>query len=210
MYVTDTFYRTLCAVFGQHNDTNSTPILRRWQTFEGGNAEWNPFNSEWNWPNATNYNSAGVKNYRTEEDGVNATAHNLQNGLYPNICEALRIDAPLEFWTTPAVIRQVRKWGTTGFANWLASQPKTPIPIPTPFFDKEDDEMLISAPNGVYLLANGAMISVVNKTNEDAFAARLGPPIPVDAAMYALLIAKFQTVSTAAVAPPAVAPPTVV
>lgn len=165
MYVTDAFYHTLCAVIGQRNCTNTLPILRRWQQFEGGNAEWNPFNTTERWDGSSNYNSAGVQNYQNEVDGVNATAHTLRNGYYPNIVQAIQLDAPLEFWTHPAVIAQVRKWGTTGLANWLASQPKTPVPTPILTWSV-DDMLIIRADNGDYFLHGGKMVGITTPVEE--------------------------------------------
>jgi hypothetical protein len=72
----------------------------------------------------------------------------------------------------------------------LSAPPSPPPPAP-PILQGETDMMLISAPNGVYLLGNGAMISVVNAANEAALVKKWGEPVPIDQAMYELLIAKF-------------------
>ena len=40
--------------------------------------------------NATNYNDDGVKNYKTEADGLEATYKTITNSLYPNIVKALK------------------------------------------------------------------------------------------------------------------------
>lgn len=49
-------------------------FLEAWQRAEGGNAENNPLNTTYTLPGSTNYNSAGVKNYRTPVEGICAQA----------------------------------------------------------------------------------------------------------------------------------------
>jgi murein DD-endopeptidase MepM/ murein hydrolase activator NlpD len=51
--------------------------LQIWRKYEGTNACWNPLATTWGRPNATNFNSVGVKNYATREDGVAATANTI-------------------------------------------------------------------------------------------------------------------------------------
>lgn len=62
---------------------------------EGGNARNNPFNTTQTMPGATNYNSVGVKNYKTAEDGVAATVKTLhyKGHGYEAIVNALRGNA---------------------------------------------------------------------------------------------------------------------
>ena len=43
------------------------------------------------WPGATDYNSAGVKNYATTADGIAATKATLENGNYPAVLSAGRV-----------------------------------------------------------------------------------------------------------------------
>src|SRR6476469_7415809 len=50
-----------------------------WQAAGGGTAAWNPWNTTQNAPGATDYNSAGVKNYATAQAGYQATAGTLNN-----------------------------------------------------------------------------------------------------------------------------------
>lgn len=63
--------------------------LQAWHQAEGGNASYNPFNTTQGAPGASNYNSVGVKNYGSEDQGVQATVQTLQNGRYGNILQAL-------------------------------------------------------------------------------------------------------------------------
>jgi hypothetical protein len=44
-----------------------------WHQKEGGHAEWNPLNTTEPAEGATDYNSAGVKNYPSMQSGIEAT-----------------------------------------------------------------------------------------------------------------------------------------
>lgn len=65
-------------------------VLHAQQIAEGGTADNNPLNTTEPWAGATNYNSVGVKNYRTGADGINATVATLLNGHYTGIVNDLR------------------------------------------------------------------------------------------------------------------------
>lgn len=72
---------------------------RAWQAqmqAEGGGAKSNPFNTTQPMPGATNYNSVGVKNYVSPEQGIEATIKTLkQDGHgYEKIRKLLRANAP--------------------------------------------------------------------------------------------------------------------
>jgi len=49
-------------------------LLDAWERAEGGRAQWNPLNTTEPLAGATDYNSAGVKNYPTPVAGISATA----------------------------------------------------------------------------------------------------------------------------------------
>lgn len=57
---------------------------------EGGTARYNPLNTTEPWPGATDYNDAGVKNYPTGADGIEATYLTLTNGHYNGIVRDMR------------------------------------------------------------------------------------------------------------------------
>jgi hypothetical protein len=84
-----------------------------WRQAEGGKAKNNPFNTTYELPGATNYNSIGVKNYKSTEDGVEATCKTLIQGKnkygYDKIIDGLRNDVGLSK-LSDAVINS--KWGT--------------------------------------------------------------------------------------------------
>jgi len=74
---------------------NLTPAVNQyfnaWAQAEGGGATNNPFNTTMSGYGATgNYNSVGVKNYGSSQQGLQATAATLMNGKYGNIMQALR------------------------------------------------------------------------------------------------------------------------
>ena len=110
-------FRVLRAVHGSGCLANRT-LLQAWARAEGGTARYNPLNTTQWLPGCSNYNTAGVKNFRTGADGVRATAVTLMNGYYPGIVRDLRAG------TKPAasIVRdnaaEFDKWGT-GAANVL-------------------------------------------------------------------------------------------
>jgi hypothetical protein len=61
--------RSLGALVGHEN----VRLLTAWQQAEGGTARWNPLNTTFDLPGATDYNSVGVKNYPRPTWGVYAT-----------------------------------------------------------------------------------------------------------------------------------------
>jgi hypothetical protein len=101
-------------VLGAVNAPGSQPniiALLAWMKAEGGSAKFNPMNTTQTAPGATDYNSAGVKNYTSWNQGVNATASTLQNGSYGDVLAALRGNRGPQ-----AVAQAVGRspWGTNG------------------------------------------------------------------------------------------------
>lgn len=91
-----------------------------WMQEEGGDyqgskngAKWNPLNTTQNWPGATNYNSAGVKNYLSYMDGIQATAAVLNNGLYNPLYLALANNSVNDLGMTAQMSYGVQKSLTT-------------------------------------------------------------------------------------------------
>jgi hypothetical protein len=65
--------------------------ISAWEQAEGTAAHFNPLATcQGGYAGETNFNSVGVKNYASYEDGLNANAHGIQNGRYGNILAALR------------------------------------------------------------------------------------------------------------------------
>lgn len=61
-----------------------------WAKAEGGSASNNPFNTTQHAPGAGSYNSVGVRNYTSPQQGIQATIDTLNNGRYQPIIDALR------------------------------------------------------------------------------------------------------------------------
>jgi hypothetical protein len=65
--------------------------ISAWEQAEGTKASFNPLaTTQSGFAGETKFNSVGVKNYATYQDGIDANAHALLNGRYTNILDALR------------------------------------------------------------------------------------------------------------------------
>jgi len=116
--------------------------LAEWQRREGGTAAFNPLNTTQRAPGATNYNSVGVRNYRSQQQGLNATVETLRNGRYTDILRALTRNLPL------GSQESLKTWGTGTWSGGNKSTPGgpptvgtpsfTPAPLSTPSFTMED------------------------------------------------------------------------
>jgi hypothetical protein len=90
--------------------------------------QWNNLmNTTHPWPGAVDVNAKGVKQYRTEQDGIDATVATLLEpvaGVLPHgydaIVNRLRHSLPARFWGDTEV-GQLSKWGTGGI--WLPFVP---------------------------------------------------------------------------------------
>lgn len=88
-----------------------------WIQAEGGTALWNPLNTTQRMPGSWNYNSVGVQNYVSFEQGLEATVKTILQARtslgYYLILERLRASA-----RPSSTLRAVEKsqWGTGGLA----------------------------------------------------------------------------------------------
>lgn len=64
--------------------------MNAWQQAEGTRARFNPLATTQNWDGATQFNSVGVKNFASYDDGLAANLKVINNGRYGNILAALR------------------------------------------------------------------------------------------------------------------------
>ena len=97
--------------------SHNADALISWIQAEGGNATFNPLNTTEPWPNSTIYNSVGVRNFATYEDGLHATVKTI-----------LQVDPSLGFTHIVNDLRHCTKarrtlrhvegsqWGTGGLA----------------------------------------------------------------------------------------------
>lgn len=93
--------------------------LVSWMQAEGGYAKNNPLNTTEDWAGATSYNYVGVKNYKSFNDGVQATAKTLNYGADRNLYGYAPIRKRLRknrfaYLTLRAV--ESSDWGTGGLA----------------------------------------------------------------------------------------------
>jgi hypothetical protein len=90
-----------------------------WEKAEGTAAKFNPLaTTQGGFAGATKFNSVGVKNYVSYEDGIAANAKVIQNGLYGPILDALRNGND-----AMAVARGIKAspWGTGGLVEKILS-----------------------------------------------------------------------------------------
>lgn len=64
--------------------------MSAWAKAEGTAASFNPIATTQSAPGATNFNSVGVKNYTSYQDGIAATVQTLNNGKYGPTLAALQ------------------------------------------------------------------------------------------------------------------------
>lgn len=79
------FYESILKCLGAPKTKENVMFLFAWRQVEGGEARFNPFNTTWNKPNATNYTKRGIKNYQSLEDGISATCNTLKQNNFTSI-----------------------------------------------------------------------------------------------------------------------------
>lgn len=135
----DDIYKGILHCVGARPTKHNMLFMYAWRQAEQGlysqviSAKNNPFNTTQPMPGATRLkgNSAGVKNYKTPEDGIQATCKTLQNGKYDEIISGLKNDIGL-LKLTKAVIKS--PWGTKEILSdvtkgyYVGNEPK-PGPI---------------------------------------------------------------------------------
>jgi hypothetical protein len=128
MLVDDGFYSELLTYIGAPVTEENLQFCQAWQKREGGNAQWNPFNTTWVRPGSTDYNSVGVQNYPTSLIGIQATGKTLKMSVYGNLVAAFKTGDP---WANPsAYAHALRVWSGGGYSR--IDRPSSPTPPPTP------------------------------------------------------------------------------
>lgn len=107
----ETFYKKLLTNLGAPVTDENLKFLYAWRQSEGKAGRYNPFNTTHKLPNSTNFNSVGVKNYNTIEDGLDATLKTLKNGRYNCIVDGLKNDIGAKRISTEC-LSQLKTWGT--------------------------------------------------------------------------------------------------
>jgi hypothetical protein len=95
-------------------------LMKAWQQAEGTAARFNPLaTTQSGFAGETRFNSVGVKNYTSYEDGLNANVKVITNGLYKNILAGLQAGNSAE--TTAQAITN-SPWGTGALVSRILAQ----------------------------------------------------------------------------------------
>jgi len=86
-----------------------------WGVAEGSQALWNPLDTTEPAAGATNYNSAGVRNYPTQQIGLEAVYATLHNGFYAPILACLADPTGSSALALAAAVGRT-PWGTGNFS----------------------------------------------------------------------------------------------
>ena len=107
----DDFYKTILKCIGAPVSKENMLFFYAWRQSEGASAKNNPLNTTMDYPNATSYNRVGVKNYRTKEDGIDATCKTLKLNYYTCIVNGLRGDIGAKR-ISEKCSKSLNTWGT--------------------------------------------------------------------------------------------------
>ena len=134
VYTREDFARALLPKVGARATKRNLVALVAWQRAEGIAGTFNPLNTTQEMDGATDFNSVGVKNYRTFLQGVEATAKTLNygadRGLYGYRAIRKRLRGNSFAWLTLRAVER-SAWGTGGLAaqvrkdvlrNWDANR----------------------------------------------------------------------------------------
>ena len=128
-YTRETFAEAILTGLGYPVTKLAVTDIMSWEAAEGGawngGARYNPLNTTEPMSGATDFNSVGVKNYGSWEQGISATIKTLQNGYYPDILNALAIGGTGDFGLTVGE----SPWGTETFT--VTGQPTKALTSPT-------------------------------------------------------------------------------
>jgi cell wall-associated NlpC family hydrolase len=109
-------------------------FLNAWTKAEGGSASNNPFNTTQQAPGASTYNSVGVRNYGSPQQGISATIQTLTNGRYGNILSALKQGTDAR---AAATALANSPWGTGSLVERMLGGPggsvSAPVAPPTSY-----------------------------------------------------------------------------
>lgn len=141
----DDFYKEILDGLDAPHTPENMKFLYAWRQAEGGSAKNNPFNTTKKWEGDSPYgkNVAGVKNYQTVQDGIDATIKTLKNGYYDCIVNGLKNNIGA-LKISQSCDSSLKTWGTHGSTDLVTqvinqyergSKPK-PKPIEKGYFTK--------------------------------------------------------------------------
>jgi len=123
------FYKKILDKIDAPDSDQNMAFFYAWRQAEGAKATYNPFNTTQSKENSTLWNClrkkegrcfGGVRNYKSEEDGIDATVKTLTNGRYKCIVDGLKNDigakkiaecSDLKTWGTGEGVKRVLKSG---------------------------------------------------------------------------------------------------
>ncbi len=104
--------RDFLTKLGMPITSENVKAITAWEQAEGTKASFNPLaTTQSGFAGETKFNSVGVKNYATYQNGIDANVHALTNGRYTNILAALQAGNSA---TAVAQAIQSSPWGTGG------------------------------------------------------------------------------------------------
>lgn len=107
----DDFYKKLLQELGAPTSDENLKFLHAWRQSEGKAGKYNAFNTTQSMPDSTNFNSVGVKNYQSMDDGLKATIKTLKNGRYNCIVNGLKNNIGAKKITQDCS-NELKTWGT--------------------------------------------------------------------------------------------------
>ena len=126
----DNFYEKILNCLGAKPTKGNMAFLYAWRQSEGATAANNPFNTTMKMGSTSNYNSHGVKNYRSIDQGIEATCKTLRLPYYRDIVSGLKDDVGLYELSR---MKSLEKWGTGDLVAKVADgylSGNTPKPKP--------------------------------------------------------------------------------
>jgi hypothetical protein len=122
-------YKEILAGIGAPPTDENLKYFYAWRQAEGAKALWNPFNTTWaSGFVTTKYNTVGVRNYASRQDGIDATVKTLNQNYYKKIKAGLVDSIGAE--KISKYIDELSLWGTGNGVNRVLSQNKlNPPPI---------------------------------------------------------------------------------
>lgn len=123
----DEFYKEVLSRVGAKPTKENMKFFYAWRQAEGSKSTFNPFNTTHKKEGSSFWNClkkksgkclSGVRNYKTEEDGIDATASTIKNGYYPCIVDGLKNDIGAKN-IAEKCLSNLKTWGTGGLVKTI-------------------------------------------------------------------------------------------